>query len=173
MSGLSNKLYYFAYGSNINSERLKLSITTANFVDIGYVKNYKLDFALHSKRWKGACATIVPSPNDIVWGVIWLIENEDKSKLDIQENINEGVYDILDIECDSKSGDKKYCCFAYVLKLKDECKTPSKLYKNVIINGAKEHKFPEYYIAFLNDLEDNGYEENFEYFKEKICLFKI
>ncbi|CAK9295776.1 unnamed protein product [Gordionus sp. m RMFG-2023] len=157
MSGLSNKLYYFAYGSNINSERLKLSITTANFVDIGYVKNYKLDFALHSKRWKGACATIVPSPNDIVWGVIWLIENEDKSKLDIQENINEGVYDILDIECDSKN----------------ECKTPSKLYKNVIINGAKEHKFPEYYIAFLNDLEDNGYEENFEYFKEKICLFKI
>lgn len=34
---------------------------------------------------------------------------------------------------------------------------PSKVYKNVIIHGAIEHKLPEEYIKFLKEVPDNGY----------------
>lgn len=34
---------------------------------------------------------------------------------------------------------------------------PSLRYKNVIIQGAKEHNLPEEYITYLENIPDNGY----------------
>ena len=58
-------------------------------------------------------------------------------------------------------------CFAYQLTqatrsnsiLKDgEGQMPSKVYKNVILRGAKEHQLPSHYITFLENIQDNGYD---------------
>ena len=41
--------------------------------------------------------------------------------------------------------------------MKNSTKIPSKVYKNVIINGAKQNGLPDEYITKLENLPDNGY----------------
>ena len=40
--------------------------------------------------------------------------------------------------------------------LPEEEAKPSKVYKNVILKGANEHKLPQDYIEFLESISDNG-----------------
>lgn len=58
-------------------------------------------------------------------------------------------------------------CVAYQLREETRIKAmdqygdqlkPSKVYKDVIIRGAKENKLPPEYISFLENIPDNGYD---------------
>ena len=52
---------------------------------------------------------------------------------------------------------QKIVCTTYVKKNEDEHhELPSAAYKNVLINGAKQIKLPEFYIDFLCSIKDNG-----------------
>ena len=35
-----------------------------------------------SNRWHGGVANIVPTPGEVVWGVVWKLDNKDKPNLD-------------------------------------------------------------------------------------------
>ena len=55
---------------------------------------------------------------------------------------------------------EKFNCVSYQLLdelMKNSTKIPSKVYKNVIINGAKQNGLPDEYITKLENLPDNGY----------------
>lgn len=53
--------YYFAYGSNLLSERIRLSNPSATKVGIGMLSNHLFGFAgPSSSTWKGCSATIYP-----------------------------------------------------------------------------------------------------------------
>ena len=45
----------------------------------------------------------------------------------------------------------------YMILPEEEDKRPSWVYKDVILRGAEEHNLPEHYVAFLKQIEDNGY----------------
>jgi hypothetical protein len=44
-------------------------------------------------------------------------------------------------------------------KLRAQCEDcrPSKVYKTVIVDGAVEHDFPQFYVDRLKAIVDNGY----------------
>ncbi|XP_045495369.1 gamma-glutamylcyclotransferase-like [Colias croceus] len=163
--GKPNTFLYFAYGSNIWTFRIHMNNPTAEFVSIGRLDNYRLDFIKYSKFWGGPTATPVPTANAHIWGVIWRLHTDNKASLDKQEGVDKNIYyskysNILT----PYIGVLK--CLVYehlVIPLprgdNDEIpieRWPSWTYKEVIVLGAEEHKLPEYYINDLKKIKHNG-----------------
>lgn len=82
-----------------------------------------------------------------------------------QEGVPENIYERVDLTVELEDG-SSVNCLAY--KLQDSTRElsrqehgdkllPSLKYKNVIIQGAKEHSLPPDYIAYLSKIPDNGY----------------
>lgn len=71
-----------------------------------------MDFIGYSNNWKGAPATIVPTNNSDVWGVIYTMSNNDLISLDKQEGVHIGLYSILNITATTPDG-TVYNCRSY------------------------------------------------------------
>jgi len=154
--------YYFAFGSNLSTKRIRKNCESAKAVHVGKVDKYKLDFGHHSTGWQGAVATITPDPREAVYGVIWEIEQKHKKSLDQQEGVHRKIYREITVEVapiTQKGLGKKIRCVSYVLeqdKFQNGNHLPTPAYKDTIIRGAKEHRLPQVYIKRLESLRDNG-----------------
>ncbi len=73
---------YFAYGSNLNEARLRSRCPSSRVVCSATLPRHTLAFGGHSRRWKGAVATVVPAEEATVEGVLYEMEAEDIEALD-------------------------------------------------------------------------------------------
>ncbi|CAH2102303.1 unnamed protein product [Euphydryas editha] len=157
----------------------------AQFFSIGRLDNCRLDFIRHSNFWEGPTATVVPTANAHMWGVIWRMHTNNISALNEQEGVERKIYypayvNVLTPYLGS------FNCLIYIQKVNplpigynDEIpieRWPSWTYKEVIILGALEHQLPEYYIQMLEKIKNNGGKGCFKmyclllrYAKEKPC----
>ena len=72
-------------------------------------QNYRLDFNTFSKNWNGSSATIVPTENVSVWGVVWEIDNSNMSNLDKQEGVADKLYFPLTVKVENSNGEVLEC----------------------------------------------------------------
>lgn len=163
---MSNTFLYFAYGSNMLMKRIHINNPTAVLKDIGYLKNFRLDFATYSKRWHGCSATIVPTEDSVVWGVVWELNKCNMSTLDCQEGVADKLYFPLTVDVNTPSGTVLNC------RVYQQCnnpaehvnpcllpsqRRPSPLYIETILKGGRENNLPADYIKFLKTIPHNGY----------------
>ena len=59
---MSDKFYYFSFGSNLSLERIRINNKSAEFFCVGLLKDFKLTFQRYSNFWKGATANILKEP---------------------------------------------------------------------------------------------------------------
>ena len=78
---------YFAYGSNILTERIRIRNPSARVKGKAILRDHKLDFNNLSKKWGGAVATVVSKSGEDVWGVLWELDMEHLASLDKQEGV--------------------------------------------------------------------------------------
>ena len=88
---------YFAYGSNLLTDRIRINNPSARARNTALLRNHKLDFNNLSKKWGGAVATIIPHTEEEVWGVLWELDMEHMASLDKQEGVPK-VYNKKEIE---------------------------------------------------------------------------
>ena len=150
------KFLYFAYGSNLFTERIRINNPSATYRNIGRLADHKLDFNHFSRRWRGAAATVVPGQGEEVWGVLWELEDEDLTSLDDQEGVPH-VYNRIEVAVELPSGEEVAAVSYRLVVPLQEDRRPSGVYKDVIVKGAREHKLPQHYIDKLEQIEDNGY----------------
>ncbi|XP_050666738.1 gamma-glutamylcyclotransferase-like [Leptidea sinapis] len=158
-------LLYFAYGSNLWSFRIHMNIPSAQFVSIGRLDNYRLDFIKYSKFWGGPTATPVPTANAHVWGVVWRLHVDDIEHLDTQEGVDKRIYYVKHLEILTPH-QGMLICRSYInvinpLPRGDNDKIPierwpSWSYMTVIMFGAMEHELPQYYIQYLKRIKHNN-----------------
>ncbi|MBF4475928.1 gamma-glutamylcyclotransferase family protein [Methanobacterium formicicum] len=135
-------MLYFAYGSNMKFERISKRIKDVEYVDIGQLLNYKL-FCNKKSKDGTAKANIVYNYGDLVWGVLYEIDESHYPKLDLIE----GGYERKVFEIQTENG-KKILANAYIsTKFTDAF--PSSSYKDLIVQGAIENNFPDEYIEYL------------------------
>ncbi|CAK6434709.1 unnamed protein product [Pipistrellus nathusii] len=150
---------YFAYGSNLLTERIHLRNPSAEFCCVARLQDFKLDFGnpqgKTSETWHGGIATIFHSPGDEVWGIVWKMNKSNLSSLDKQEGVNNGTYAPMEVDVYTQEG-KKITCRCYQMK-NYESAPPSPQYKKVICMGAKENGLPLEYQKKLNAIEPNDY----------------
>lgn len=129
-----------------------------------FLKGFRLDFNTYSKTWNGCPSTVVPDPENHVWGVLWQLDMKDLDNLDQQEGVPKKRY--LPFEANITTPDGEIVlCRSYMLvnqpikqiPLPQE-RRPSKTYLETIVLGANESNLPFEYIKFLNEIPNNGKE---------------
>uniref|UniRef100_H3D285 Gamma-glutamylcyclotransferase b n=2 Tax=Tetraodon nigroviridis TaxID=99883 RepID=H3D285_TETNG len=154
----SHTFLYFAYGSNLLKERLRLQNPSAMVHCVARLKDYKLVFGnykgLASDRWHGGVATIEHSPGDEVWGVVWKMNISDLESLDDQENVMLGAYSPVELRVKTKG--QEINCRTYIM---NSCvyAPPSPQYLQVIVMGAEQNGLPKYYQEKLRAIKTNKY----------------
>lgn len=165
--------YYFGYGSNLLTKRIRVQNKSAERVGVGKLENFQLDFAdnganknYYSPTWNGSPATIIENPGGYVYGAVWKVNNCDLTELDRQEGVEANIYKPLELNVYVEELQQEVTCRTYQLvhnpaSICDPSdrpfeRQPSKTYLTVILNGALESKLPIDYIDFLRKFRHNG-----------------
>uniref|UniRef100_A0AC34QP05 Gamma-glutamylcyclotransferase n=1 Tax=Panagrolaimus sp. JU765 TaxID=591449 RepID=A0AC34QP05_9BILA len=157
---LDDFFWYFAFGSNLLKERIRVQIKGAQFEAVGHLRNFELAFFDYGDRWKGAPASIEQKNGSEVWGCVWRVPNSFAKELDKQELGYHRLNVTVEIpsQLDEDGRIRKVVCRTYQLSNPNRAlQKPSPHYKHVIVSGAIEHELPDHYINELKAIPDNGY----------------
>jgi len=138
----------FSYGSNMSKKRISDRIKSVTFISTAKLKEHKLKFHKISKDGSGkADVYYTGNKADIVYGVVYYINNQDKQKLDKIEGLGKGYKQkIIDVEFPDNTVESVITYYA--ININENLK-PNKKYLNYVIEGAIENDFPEQYINEL------------------------
>ena len=73
---------YFAYGSNIDENRMQERCPKSRLVGKARLEGYKISFSRYSGKWNGGVADIIEAENSHVWGILYEITEDDLARLD-------------------------------------------------------------------------------------------
>jgi AIG2-like family len=151
-------MLYFAYGSNMCTGRLQLRVPSATYVCIAKLVGYSFRFHKWSKDGSAkANAFETSNPSDLVWGVVFDINEGEKSLLDKAEGLGAGYRDKSVTVLDMKG--QQYELFLYVAETDsiDRKLRPYSWYKRFVVEGARRYNLPDEYvnrIVAMQDVED-------------------
>ena len=115
---------YFAYGMNTNQEEMAYRCPGARALGKAILLGYRLEFK--------SFATIVPSPNSSVEGVLWTITTSDESALDVLEGYPE-FYDKKTVSIEHQ--DQSYIAMTYIMGPREQGRAPSDGYYSMVSEG--------------------------------------
>lgn len=143
---MSERFPYFAYGSNMSTRRLQGRVRSAKPIGPARLPNRRLVCNKKSKDDSGK-ANLVDSTGDTVCGVLYDIAPAALAKLDEAENGYTRT--VLEVITDQDSSLKAY---VYVSSELTEDGCPYDWYKKLMIEGAREHGLPAYYVKYLEGI---------------------
>ena len=145
--------YYFAYGSNMLTRRLKAEdrAPSAVFVDTGFIAGRRLTFDKLSQDGSGKCdAEMTRNTTDRVYGVIFEINCADKPALNRAEGLGKG-YEEETVEVTSP--ETTILAQTYIATRKERALRPYHWYQALVVAGAVEHGLPDTYVEWLRVFE--------------------
>ncbi|MBT4349438.1 gamma-glutamylcyclotransferase [bacterium] len=138
-------IFYFAYGSNMNTQRMNDRCGSEHFTDLG--KGYLDDwqFYFYGRKY----ANIKPKNNSVVEGVLFVIDGDCLQSLDRVEGYPH-VYqrDVVNIRQD----DEKYLAEVYVVQGDNTVGVPTPQYYQIVFTGAVEHDLSVDYVNQIKEL---------------------
>lgn len=142
---MTTKLRYFAYGSNLASARLLQRIPTASVDCVATLGEHLLCWRKNDRGQSGKCdIEHTGDTRHIVYGVIYHMSEDDKLELDRYECSGFG-YERRDIRVTSQHG-LELEAFTYIALDIDHRQQPFHWYKEHVLRGALEHRFPSPYV---------------------------
>lgn len=136
----------FAYGSNMFTPKMRAAAPSAKFIAVGSVSRYVFRFNKESDDGSGKGNIVgTGDADDIVWGVIFNIDDRDRAALDASE----GGYDSKEI--DIVVGGQPQPVLTYIARRdrRNDSLRPYTWYKAFVVRGAQEHNLPPDYIQAL------------------------
>ncbi len=159
-----DKIKYFAYGSNLNIDQMKVRGANIYSMDKAKLPGWKLAFTFKSSNRGGGVLDIIPGDvDDLVKGVVYTIDFESLEKLDefegreIQDNREVGIYRRQYIPVILGNNCKTVLTYVVNRILEYKKKThfpPSEEYIETVINGAESHDLDVDYIDKLKKFQD-------------------
>jgi cation transport regulator ChaC len=145
-------IHYFAYGSNLDDAQMRHRCPDHEVVGPAKLEGYRLSFHGNSDRWRGAVATVSPAVDHVVWGVLFLLSDDDLRSLDEYEGFQGAthastLYVREQVRVRTAIG-VEVPALTYLMRPHAEGK-PSRLYLGTITNGAAHHGLPREYVARL------------------------
>ncbi len=125
---------YVAYGSNLNMKQMRGRCPTAQFVGVGTLKNYELQF---KGTPHGAHATIEPKEGASVPVGVWMIQKKDEGRLDMYEGYHPNSYCYYDKErIPVKMEDGRTVSgMVYIMDKQMDFGIPTKSYYDIVRQG--------------------------------------
>jgi len=134
---------YFAYGSNMSSERLAERIDGARSRGAAYLGDHRLRFDKPSRDGSGK-ANLAHAPGDVCWGVVFELRDESWAVLDrfepgyVRRPCNVTLTGGAELEATS-----------YVYEPAGREIPPFDWYLEHLLTGAREHALPAAYVDRL------------------------
>jgi len=146
---MSNRLHYFAYGSNMAAQRLSARVPSAQFVCGAELVGHALKFHKPSKKDGSGKCDAAPSGSsaDRVYGAVFSILESELPLLDKFEGQGFG-YDRKSVSLISESlGNTE--AQTYLATKFDSSLRPLDWYKEHVVRGAKAIGLPASYVASI------------------------
>ncbi len=138
---------YFAYGANMSGKIMRERCPAARPLGPACLHGYELVFSLPSKRWGGFVADVRPAAGRCVWGVLWELGPEDLARLDVIEGVSAGRYRRERVAVTWHG--RRVTAECYRVDSPLGLGSPSPVYRQVLVEGAREHDLPESYVRHL------------------------
>ncbi len=136
---------YFAYGSNLASRRLLGRVPGARARGRARLEGWGL-VADKPGRDGSAKVNIVRDPAARVWGALWELSPADLARLDRHE----GGYERIEVVVHGDAGPRS--ATTYASSLHGAPPGLGRVYKELILEGAREHRLPPGWLASLESL---------------------
>jgi len=150
---MSGKILHFAYGSNMDPNRLDKRIGNVSSTQCAYLSGFRFEFNKLSYRLHTVYGNIMLDIDSIVWGVLMEITEQQLDKLDISEGVENGHYrqeKVIVVTDD----DVEHEAITYVAEdrwIKGGMK-PTETYRDYVINGANEFKLSHEYVERILEI---------------------
>jgi len=139
---------YFAYGSNMLTERLRARCPSAGPVGTAVARCHDIQFTKESRDKSGKATLIDTGDNsDVVCGVLFRINKDELTALDRIEGKGNG-YDRKD-EFPVISSDREVCAITYLAEKVDKNQIPYYWYFALVLAGALQHNLSSNYVEKL------------------------
>jgi len=138
-------MLYFAYGSNMLTERLRGRVPSAQPRATAPLPNHALQFHKRSRDGSGKCSfTEASDGQSVVYGVVFEVDREELSALDEAENRGYG-YERRRVSAQTE--EQTVQAFAYVAQpaYVDDSLLPYDWYRYLVVAGAHQHGLPSSY----------------------------
>jgi gamma-glutamylcyclotransferase len=155
-SPANGDIWYFAYGSNLATDRMPERRELIRSARPGFVKELRLAFNKAGSR-RRVYANLVFEPAGIVWGVVYLCNPDAMAKLDRAEGVMGRNYRRMPVRVETADG-KVLDAETYVAGKRFITKLwrPSRAYLGLMVRGAKQHDLPWDYIQEIRATADEG-----------------
>lgn len=157
-------MWYFAYGSNLNSKAVaewsRRNGMKAPAMKAGrpaILDNYRLCFPLYSEYWKGGTADVVYDPGKYVAGVLFELTEAEAAVLDQKvgrklDNAGReiGVYGRVVVKVTPQGKGPEVDAFTYQGTTKSRFHIPpSRQYMDLVIEGACQYGLSMMWVSYL------------------------
>ncbi len=152
---MSHPLLYFAYGSNLRSVQMNRLCPGCRFLRPARLAGHRLAFTLPDEEWQGGVADVIPAPGHDVWGALYEINAPHLASLDDYEvcypdadpELSAYVRRTVDvIDADGRLVPEVW---GYFVRQPCGHVPPSDLYRNALIEGARERGLPTNYVEIM------------------------
>lgn len=145
-------MLYFAYGSNLSPARLQKRVPLAEFIATGLLAEHRLLFHKVGRDGTAKCnACFTGKSEDYLYGAVYRIDPDHKIYLDQAEGLGRG-YETKQVTISTQySG--RITAYTYFATRTAEKIKPFRWYREHVLKGACEHRFPQEYIAQIAAIE--------------------
>ncbi len=134
---------YFAYGSNLKLERLRSRVGEVGTMGIAVLENHRLSFAKRGSDGSGK-ACVEPAPGERVWGAVYQLSAAQHGDLDAFEPGYS--HTLVRLECPDGTALE---AITYHAEHFTDDPVPYDWYKQLLVDGAREHQMPVAWQAHL------------------------
>ena len=160
---------YFAYGSNMSTERLRGRTPSARALGVGRLMHHTLRWHKLGRDGSGKC-DVEPArishqvtkrlgekcglarPSDVVWGVLFAVSWAEKPALDAAEGLGIGYFE-KEVRIVTDDGECRALTYHANPDRIDSTLRPRDWYKDYVVRGAREHGLPSHYVRALEQVE--------------------
>jgi gamma-glutamylcyclotransferase len=145
-------IQYFAYGSNMLTERLLARCSSSKARGVARVNSHALTFCKRSRDGSGK-ATLCPDTERHVFGVVFDLDENELSNLDEVEGAGNGYDRVVDFQVRIQGLHKQQRAITYLAppSFIDQNLKPYDWYLKLVLAGARQHGLPSQYI---NEIEE-------------------
>ena len=142
---------YFAYGSNMDPQRIQERINRPPAREAAALSGYKLYFNKQADRKPGiGYANIMPTEGETVHGILYQVTECELSRIDCYERVHSGHYSRLNVTVLPNDG-QEVAAVTYIAcpdKISDGL-VPERCYLDHLLAGKDD--LPEVYWCILSD----------------------
>lgn len=131
-------MLYFAYGSNMNEDELKMRGITILKAEKALLKKYKIALTRNATTRGGGVLDIIPN-YDVVEGVLYELNDADRGKIDGKEGGRVGAYEPITVDIETEDGKVLNDILTYQVCRKENPPVASQEYKDSVLRGACKH----------------------------------